>query len=33
MVAHATGRPPSEDLAGLFDDAVRDTIRRFEVTG
>jgi 5-methyltetrahydropteroyltriglutamate--homocysteine methyltransferase len=27
------GGPPSEELAGHIDDAVRDTIRRFEEAG
>ena len=27
------GRPPNGDLNALYDDALRDTIRRFEATG
>ena len=33
MVAHGEGRLSSPDLDALFDDAVRDTIERFEATG
>lgn len=33
MEAAAAGRLPAEGLEALFDDAVRDTLRRFEATG
>lgn len=33
MEAHATGKLSSEALEEAFDDAVRDTVERFEVTG
>jgi 5-methyltetrahydropteroyltriglutamate--homocysteine methyltransferase len=33
IASHAAGQLPTEKLAGFYDDAVRETIRRFEETG
>ena len=33
MTAAAAGTIPADQLEALYDDAVRDTLRRFEATG